>query len=715
MASKDAANKAKQYEFSFKQAESRLQSILSSIADLVFVLDGEGRFVSYHGAPQDLYVNPEVFIGKKYTDVMPPYFNELTAAAIKKNRAGETAEFDYSLEVPSGLQYYSMRISPIFVDGKYTGSVAVARNITDRKKSEEALRASEEKYRTLVENINDFIYTLDTEGNITYVSPVIEKFTKYKVSDLVGKPFTPMIHPDDLPGLLGSLDRLMSGQLEPWEFRALDKDGRVIWVRSSSNLVYDGGRIVGITAVITDISERKQVEKIVDKQRKEYRTILDAVPNIIVYIDRNGRFMRINQAGADALGLTPREVVGKTFSDFFPPDQAAIFLARSREIMDTRIPTYGNEYEAILPSQKHIWTHTDIIPYLDENGDAIGSINVIVDITGRKLAERALQESEERFRTMANLLPQTIFETDEKGNFTFVNSRGYQIFGYTEEDIAAGMNVLQTIVPEDRLIAVESITRRVRGEEFPPNEYTAVRKDSSKFPVLIYASPIIKDSMHTGMRGMLIDITERKQLEKRLEDSIGVLSKTLNDAVITMGKIVEMKDPYTAGHQLQVARLAAAMAELMGLTPQQVDNINTTAAVHDIGKIYIPSDILAKPGKLNQLEISIIRTHAQGSYDILKNIDFPGPIAAIALQHHERLDGSGYPNKLKGPDISLEARILAVADVVEAMSSHRPYRPSLGIDAALEEIISNRGLLYDAGAVDACVKLIREKGFKLEY
>ena len=439
------------------------------------------------------------------------------------------------------------------------------------------------------------------------------------------------------------------------------------------------------------------------------------MPNIITYIDQERPFYAYQQAGADALGVTPKEVVGKTFSDFFPPDQAAVFLARSREVMDTKIPIYGSEYEAILPSQKHIWSHTDIIPYLDENGDAIGSINVIIDITGRKLAELALQESEERFRTMANLLPQTIFETDEKGNFTFVNSRGYQIFGYTEEDIAAGMNVLQTIVPEDRLRAMESITRRVRGEEFPPNEYTAVRKDGSKFPALIYASPIVKDSMHTGMRGMLIDISERKQLEKRLEDSIGVLSKTLNDAVITMGKIVEMKDPYTAGHQLQVARLAAAMAELMGLTPQQVENIKTTAAVHDIGKIYIPSDILAKPGKLNQLEISIIRTHAQGSYDILKNIDFPGPIAAIALQHHERLDGSGYPNKLKGPDISVEARILAVADVVEAMSSHRPYRPSLGIDAALEEIISNRGLLYDADAVDACVKLIREKGFKLEY
>jgi putative two-component system response regulator len=155
------------------------------------------------------------------------------------------------------------------------------------------------------------------------------------------------------------------------------------------------------------------------------------------------------------------------------------------------------------------------------------------------------------------------------------------------------------------------------------------------------------------------------------------------------------------------------MAELMELPPRQVENIKTTAAVHDIGKIYVPSDILAKPGKLNHMEISIIRTHPQGSYDILKNIDFPGPIAAIALQHHERLDGSGYPGGLKGTDILLEARILAVADVVEAISSHRPYRPSLGTDAALEEIITNRGLLYDNGAVDACVKLIREKGFKL--
>jgi putative nucleotidyltransferase with HDIG domain len=211
---------------------------------------------------------------------------------------------------------------------------------------------------------------------------------------------------------------------------------------------------------------------------------------------------------------------------------------------------------------------------------------------------------------------------------------------------------------------------------------------------------------------MLIDLTERKQMEQNLEESVDRLYKTLNDAVVTMGAIVEMKDPYTAGHQLQVARLAAAIAQEMGLPESQVNIIRTTATIHDIGKIYIPSDILAKPGKLGALEISIIRTHAQGSYDILKNIDFGGPVAQIALQHHERMDGSGYPHGLKGNETMLEAKILAVSDVVEAMASHRPYRPSLGIDKALEEIKQNRGTLYDPIVVDTCLKIFSRDGFK---
>ena len=181
-----------------------------------------------------------------------------------------------------------------------------------------------------------------------------------------------------------------------------------------------------------------------------------------------------------------------------------------------------------------------------------------------------------------------------------------------------------------------------------------------------------------------------------------------------MSKMVEVRDPYTAGHQTKVAHLSVAIARELQLPEELVKYLRIAALIHDIGKIYIPSDILNKPGKLSDMELGLIRIHAQGSYDILKNIEFPWPIAQIAWQHHERLDGSGYPSGLAGDQIILEAKILAVADVVDAMSSFRPYRPSLGIDKALEEISHNSGVLYDPAIVDACLKLFRSDSYKLE-
>ncbi len=187
----------------------------------------------------------------------------------------------------------------------------------------------------------------------------------------------------------------------------------------------------------------------------------------------------------------------------------------------------------------------------------------------------------------------------------------------------------------------------------------------------------------------------------------------LENAVDAIATTLEMRDPYTAGHQRRVADLAAAIAHELGLPEEQVGAIHLAGTVHDLGKIHIPAEILTKPGKLNELEYKFIKTHPKAGYDILKGIDFPWPIAQMVLQHHERLDGSGYPNGLHGDDIILEARILAVADVVEAMFSHRPYRAGLGLDAALAEITAHRGSLYDSAAVNACVKLLREHGYSL--
>ena len=200
----------------------------------------------------------------------------------------------------------------------------------------------------------------------------------------------------------------------------------------------------------------------------------------------------------------------------------------------------------------------------------------------------------------------------------------------------------------------------------------------------------------------------------RLEGTKKEMRKAMEGIIQAMALTVEKRDPYTAGHQMRVADLARAAAQETGLSPNQADGIYMAAVIHDLGKISIPAEVLSKPGRLTDVELSLIKTHPQVGYEILKTIRFPWPVAKIVLQHHERMDGSGYPQGLSGEEILSEARILAVADVIEAMASHRPYRPALGINKALDEIAQHRGALYDDKVVNACLKLFKEKGFKFK-
>jgi putative nucleotidyltransferase with HDIG domain len=209
------------------------------------------------------------------------------------------------------------------------------------------------------------------------------------------------------------------------------------------------------------------------------------------------------------------------------------------------------------------------------------------------------------------------------------------------------------------------------------------------------------------------DITKRKEAAEKLESTLGNLRKAIGGTIQAIVQVVEMRDPYTAGHQRRVADLARSVATEMGLPPDVIEGIRIAAAIHDIGKVAVPAEILSKPGKLTQNELELIKDHSLTGFDILKHVEFPWPIAEIIYQHHERLDGSGYPRGLKGDDVLLEARIIALADVVEAMASHRPFRPARGIDAALDEIEEHRGTLYDPEGVDTCVKLFREKRYTL--
>jgi putative two-component system response regulator len=216
-----------------------------------------------------------------------------------------------------------------------------------------------------------------------------------------------------------------------------------------------------------------------------------------------------------------------------------------------------------------------------------------------------------------------------------------------------------------------------------------------------------------SMRGELRQSLHREQgLRRDLDETLHEVQHILEGVVHTISSMVEIRDPYTSGHQIRVANLAGAIAQRLGLPDSQVIGIRMAGAIHDLGKIAVPSEILTKPSRLSEMEYSILKTHPKVGRDIPRKVNFPWPIAEIIYQHHERMDGSGYPKGIKGEEILLEARIMAVADVVESMSNHRPYRPSLGIETALDEITKNKGTMYDPDVVDACLEVVRDKEFR---
>jgi PAS domain S-box-containing protein/putative nucleotidyltransferase with HDIG domain len=304
---------------------------------------------------------------------------------------------------------------------------------------------------------------------------------------------------------------------------------------------------------------------------------------------------------------------------------------------------------------------------------------------------------------------------DLNGNIIMYNKQALQIFGFDGTEDLKGRNIMDFVAPEYYEESIRNAEKLRKSEVIRNWEVVSHKKDERPFWVDISTSMLFdEEGEPQSIMAVFRDINGRKLTEEKLEKSYEDLKKTIDDAVIAMSRVVEMKDPYTAGHQMRVALLATAIAREMKMSEEQVECLNIAATVHDIGKIYVPSDILSKPGKLGPIEFEMIKTHARGAYDILKDIGFKGPVAQIAYQHHERLDGSGYPQGLKGDELLPESRILAVADVVEAMASHRPYRPSLGIEKALHEISDRKGILFDPVAVDACLELFKSGKFSFD-
>jgi len=286
--------------------------------------------------------------------------------------------------------------------------------------------------------------------------------------------------------------------------------------------------------------------------------------------------------------------------------------------------------------------------------------------------------------------------------------------GYSRDELMGKSFLKLNLLSLDQIPrAAALLVKNAMGRSTGPDEFVLKMKDGSDVTVEIRTHPIRFGDTPVVL-GIARDVTERIRNEAQLRTAYGDLKKAIDASVLLLASTVEARDPYTAGHQKKVAKIAEAVAEELGLPKDQVQGIHMAGFIHDLGKIAVPAEILSKPGKLSSGEFAIIKTHSQVGYDILNPIHFPWPLAQIVLQHHERMDGSGYPQGISDGAIRLEARILAVADVVEAMSAHRPYRASLGIGKALEEIEANKARLYDPQVADACLTLFRDKGFRAE-
>ncbi len=340
------------------------------------------------------------------------------------------------------------------------------------------------------------------------------------------------------------------------------------------------------------------------------------------------------------------------------------------------------------------------------------NIQLEEEIENHIKTEMALRENEKKYRALFEGSRDAIYINDTEGKFLDVNQFTLELFGYSREEMI-GMDVRNIYVKTDDFFKFfQEVVQKGSVKDY---EVILAGNKGAAMDCLVTSSVWkARDGTVLGYQGIIRDITAQNKDREALKRTLKNLQKVMRGTIQAMADTVETRDPYTAGHQRRVANLARAIAVEMGMPEEQVEGVFMAGIIHDLGKISVPAEILSKPGRITESEFNLLKTHPQVGHDILKGIEFPWPIAQIVAQHHERVDGSGYPGGLSGGEVLPEAKIMAVADVVEAMASHRPYRPALGMAVALKEISNNKGLLFDRDVVDACLNLFIKKGYTME-
>ncbi len=457
------------------------------------------------------------------------------------------------------------------------------------------------------------------------------------------------------------------------------------------------GQVLGVE----DMWPRKITQELLSA-KQHFEIILEKMKEGILEIETDGRIVSVNSSARLLAGLSEGDLLGIKLTTLFAKEhQARITRLLDRNKKEKKIEGINEESPVLFCGRL---VTLNLIPLQDH------AVIIINDITERKRKELELRESQGLIRSLVDNMLDAAVIIARSGKILFANNAAAKLVGLKSPQEALGKRVAEFIHPDHMRSVIKNYLMANRRHVRVLSEYRIITPNGDEKEVEGLGTNI----MFKGMPAHIVtmrDISERKGAEKKIREGIIRLSNNLEEAVISLASAFEMKDPYTAGHQRRVTEIACAIAREMNIDQDRIQGLRLASLVHDIGKINVPAEILSKPGKLIQPEIDLIRTHSEAGYNILKNINFPWPISEIVLQHHERINGSGYPKGLSGDAILLEAKIIAVADVVEAMASHRPYRASLGIEKALQEIEANRGILYDHTIAATCLELFHSGKF----
>jgi PAS domain S-box-containing protein/putative nucleotidyltransferase with HDIG domain len=585
--------------------------------------------------------------------------------------------------------------------------------VQEHKRAEASLRESEERFRSLYENSTLGLYRTDPDGHIILANPALvsmlgyASFDEISGRDLKADGFEPSYPRSQFIEMIEK-DGVVNGLESAWKRR----DGTTVFVRESARALRGPeGQILYFDGTVEDVTDRKRAEEKLAYEQDLLRALMENATDQVYFKDRDSQFIRISKAQADRFGLmNPAQAEHKSDFDYFDEEHARQAFLDEQEVIRTGRPLVDLEEKETTPSGRVSWVSTTKVPLRDKQGQIFGTFGISRDITERKQLEEAMRQAEENFRRSLDESPLGVRIVTAEGETIYANKAILDLYGLDSLEEMKATSLKDRYTPQAYAEHQDRKEQRLQGASPSGYEISIVRKNG-EIRVLQVLRKEVLWSGGKHYQALYLDITARKAAEKQVQETLQRLNVAMTSTIQVLGLTVEARDPYTAGHQQKVTTLLDAIAREMGLSPTRVEGLHMAGLVHDIGKISIPAEILSKPTKLTPGEYALVKTHAQRGYEILKDVEFPWPLAEIVYQHHERMDGSGYPRGLKGDEILLEARILSVSDTMEAMVSHRPYRPALGPKAALAEIKEGKGSRYDANVVEACLKLFREKRF----